>query len=429
MGLDFSYIILFLTTLFCLFGTGRQVLGGKTNSYVIIIPVFSVFYVLPVFLDIFTGWYFEDATYYSTVYVAMSDSKTSLIYNYYSALVLLVFYRESYFINKVSNNNELNFSVTILWGFINRWKFFLWLTLFAPAFFALMSGDLAFYSSYAERARAEASSLQVLANKTVGLATPIAALMVSYYIGKLKTKKSAIALIALLVVLLVNMLNVYIHGKRSIAAILLVLTILSLFYTKVISRRTLVFITLASLYLFYLFLTLYGKNISDAQTLLQVYQGLRIDFSRDYSTKFVIFHELLNNTNVLPYYGASYLYLLLFFIPRAIWLTKPWPYAVYFTNSAFGNFGEANLYGWGLTTSFVAEAVSNLEWLGLLFFPFFYIYMIRKIEKTNAVGLKLLGYLIFTLLLLIEPIAIMPLIIALLVMLLLKKFKFTVSRK
>ncbi|MGP5415876.1 hypothetical protein ACTXMT_03340 [Psychrobacter faecalis] len=412
MAENLFFILLSISSVYVVFMLGVRLLKGESNGYFFVIPVFLLFYILPVIMDKAVGLQFMGPSYSLTSYAAMYDSFTSNFYNIYILFVLLFFYWQSRSkkIRKISIENE-KYSIVRILAYIKRWRFLFWVVILIPIILILISGDLSLYSTYADRARTTASPLQSTATKMVVISTPLIAFLFIHYIYRINKLKDYLSLLPFFLLILLSGINIYIHGKRSIVATLLLLIVVSIFYTKVINRKRLLVALFLIIGLFYFFLGFYGKNINEANTLLEVYEGLRIDFSRDYSLKFVIFHELLNDEKILPYKGASYIFLLLFFIPRSLWLAKPHPYAVYFTNSIFGNFGGADLYGWGLTTSFVSEAVSNLGYLGLLFFPLFYSFFMLRIERIASFGTRMLGLLIMVLLLILHPIAVMVLIL------------------
>lgn len=420
---DISFFILGFLSLMTILGLINNLYRKRINAYFFIIPVFLLFYVSPVFIDKIVGLDFFGPSYSTTLYYALNDKLTSLIYNFYISIVLLIFFyfsRSKVFLNYSITEKD----VIKIFNFIKKWRFFLYLIIVSPLFLVLVAGDYSFYSTYVDRDRILSNNFQTYASKMSVISLPLMILLINEKIFFFKKNKNLIYLFSLFFLFLILSLNVYIHGKRSIVAAFIFLFIVSLLITKVLKKRYIIFLGFISLLIFSLFMFLYGKNIEEAKGLLGIYEGLRLDFSRDYSLKFVIYHELLNNNFVVPYAGASYLFLLTFFIPRELWADKPLPYAVYFMNSIFGDFGGTYFYGWGLTTSFVSEAVSNIGFLGLIFFPVFYVFSIRKIEKKKNITLKMLGYLIMVLLLVLEPMAVMFLIIAYFLLGFFTKYRF-----
>lgn len=420
---DISFFILGFLSLITILGLINNLYRKRVNAYFFVLPVFLSFYVFPIFIDKIIGLNYLGPNYSTTIYYALNDNLTSLIYNFYISVVLLVFYyfsRSKVFLNYSITEKE----VIKIFNFIKKWRFFIYLIIVSPLFLVLVAGDYSFYSTYADRDRMLANNFQASASKMSVISLPLIVLLINEKIFFFKKNKNIIYILSLFLLFLILSLNIYVHGKRSVVAAFIFLFIVSLLITKVLKKRFIVLLGFISFLIFSVFLLLYGKNIEGVQGFLGIYEGLRVDFSRDYSLKFVIYHELINDNSVVPYAGASYLFLLTFFIPRELWDDKPLPYAVYFTNSIFGDFGGTHFYGWGLTTSFVSEAVSNIGFMGLIFFPIFYIFSIKKIENKKNIILKMLGYLIMVLLLVLEPIAIMFLIAAYFLLDFFTKYKF-----
>lgn len=416
---DLSYLVLSLVCVMALLVSARAFYRSEGGGVVFLIPSLVFFYALPVFFDFISGVPFESYSYNQNLMDALEDPATNILYNLYLSLVLLLFC----FIakNKASTAGKIIYNSTTFFYFFRKWRALVWVVVFSPLMFALLSGDLAFYGEYVDRDRTSSNTFQILATKLAVVGMPLIAFYIAANIHGFKSSKNLVYLLSIFVLILFVLLNSYIHGKRSVVAVFLFFFFLAFFVTGVVSRRTLTMFVLSLVTIFWIFIYGYGKNIDGGSSLLEIASNLRIDFSRDYGVRFVIYHELMNDNNVLPYKGASYLAFLLFFIPRDFWEEKPYPYAVYFTNSFFGNFGGEYLYGWGLTTSFVSEAISNFGWFGLIVFPIFYIVAFRGLDASSRVPLKILGYLIMILLLVLHPIAFLPLILTFLILALVRK--------
>ena len=101
----------------------------------------------------------------------------------------------------------------------------------------------------------------------------------------------------------------------------------------------------------------------------EVYDNLRIDFFRDSRVEMAVFARLNpERMQILEYPGQTLMFDVLFFVPRSVWPDKPWPYAVYFTSSMLNIYPPRSL-GWGMTTSWLDEMVSNFGWWGMLVAP------------------------------------------------------------
>lgn len=420
---ELSFILMYFITIVLLFFIIKRFMQGEINGYIFIIPIFVFFYILPSFIDLLLEEVFLGPEFSATAAAALNDETTNIIYNFYASIIMLIFYVFSK-LNKAASYNGFQYSIERTFDKLKKYQLFLLVIIFTPIFLVVLSGDFSFYGEYSQRDRRAANSFQELATKFSVISIVLISLLIVERINRFNKNNNIVHILLIILLLIFFIINSYIHGKRSVVALFVFLMIGTMFITKVVSRTTLIKVILAFTIVFYSFLTFYGKNIGEGASLLEVAQGLRIDLSRDYTLKFVIYHELLNNETVLPFPGASYIFLLTFFIPRSIWEEKPYPYAVYLTNSFFGDFGGDFLYGWGLTTSFVSEAVSNFGFFGLIFFPLFYVFCLKKVDKINNLGLRALAYLIMTLLLLIHPIAIWTLILLFFALCFFNSFKF-----
>lgn len=112
-------------------------------------------------------------------------------------------------------------------------------------------------------------------------------------------------------------------------------------------------------FIFYQVIT--GKTVGGGQSgAAEVYA---MYFSRVLDFKFVIYSLLHPDTiQILEYPGQSLLFDVLFFVPRAIWSNKPYPFGVYYT-AAWNNQAVVGVTSKYLTSWF-AEAVANLSWIG-----------------------------------------------------------------
>jgi len=401
-------------------------LKNSINGYFFFLPVFLIFYVLPMTLDYLTGLGFNPA--YKYVVESLEDEKTSVFYNFYVSGLILFFIWHSKKIKLRGKKERLYLgdrATIVISKFLKYYnKFFTlyFIVLLIPIILTFVIGDLEFYRSYNDRKTAyndlpEAHSLIV---KFILLGVVLISFLITcILLDKKFFKKDRTFLVPLLV--LVLGIYFWIHGKRSIVANYLIIQYTFLLISKAIPSRQIIRQLIVVLVAFIGFLIAYGKNI--AEETFRTYWGLRLDFSRDYGLKFVLHNDLFLQRHILPYDFSSFLFNIFFYIPRELWSEKPQPYAVYFTNSAFGNFGKDEIFGWGLTTSIFSEHISNIGWLGLLTAPLLIFYIFKKENESNDPLFKLLSILIAILLLVLQPISFMVLILLYLVLLIFKSKK------
>ncbi|MGO2733280.1 hypothetical protein [Psychrobacter sp.] len=420
-----SYFFLYLVSMLSVGFLIRGFYRNATNAYYFVIPIFIIFYVLPDFIDLLIGQKFLGPSSSPNMYIALSDNKTNIIYNIYVSIVIIFF---TFLARKKTRFNiqELVKSSEKILLLYKKNKYLFWLILLLPSLLIIASGEINHYYDYLNRDRSEAPPIHEIVTKVILIANLLAAIILARSFLLIRKYQSYSYLVPVIFAILLVIINCYIHGKRSIVPIYLISQFGLLYITNALSRKKLSIMFIIMILIMFSFLSFYGKNLSDS--FITSIQSLRIDFSRDYSLKFVIYNDLLNDNKILPFSGASYLFLLTFFIPRSVYLEKPYPYAVYFTNSSFGNFGGDYLYGWGLTTSFVSESVSNIGWFGLIFFPLFYFVLSSYLDKINSTTTHLIAYIVMILLLVIQPIAIMSLIIVLILLLIKKNKKFVFKR-
>jgi hypothetical protein len=133
------------------------------------------------------------------------------------------------------------------------------------------------------------------------------------------------------------------------------------------------------------------------------YEDSRINFGRDHDLKAALYCELSDDTPIFEYRGQSILFYLTMYVPRSMWPDKPWPYAIYLTSHALER-TPSNL-GWGLTTSFIDEAVANFGLLGLFIGPAVFAFICRFCDRASDPLIKITGTLIACLLMSVEFVA------------------------
>jgi hypothetical protein len=139
---------------------------------------------------------------------------------------------------------------------------------------------------------------------------------------------------------------------------------------------------------------------------------VRVDYGRDNNLKAAIFCELADagDVQILDFRGQSMLFYLTMYVPRRLWPEKPWPYAVYMT--AYSLHTRPVDLGWGLTTSFLDEAVANFGWAGLVIGPLTFTLLLRICDLSPDPLVKVIGVLVACLLMTVQFVAFAPLAIA-----------------
>lgn len=102
--------------------------------------------------------------------------------------------------------------------------------------------------------------------------------------------------------------------------------------------------------------------------------------------------------HILDYPGQSILFSLFYWVPRALWTTKPWPYVQYYISGLLGysSYNYSSI-GWGMPTSYYPEFVSNFGLIGLAVGLLFTVWATRFFEQRNLIC-KLAGIGLITVL-------------------------------
>jgi hypothetical protein len=145
------------------------------------------------------------------------------------------------------------------------------------------------------------------------------------------------------------------------------------------------------------------------------YDWFRVDYSRDHLFKLAIYSELYpEKGKILEYRGQSFLFNLVFLVPRDVWPGKPYPYGVYPTARGFEI--EPDYLGWALTTSILEESIANLGWFGLLAGPLILAWLCRTGDSTGNALIQLVTVLLGATLLSVQTSVMLPAIVAWLVL-------------
>lgn len=404
-----SYIILALSAFFSLQSIVRLLRKNKFTGYIIFILVLILFFVLPMFLDLMTDVPFD---LYRTIYKAWKDPLTTILYAIYMSVVLIYF---TINMRKVKHSDLNIISLQNAFQRIfNRYKFLFYIILALPFISVFLSDNPSFYFRYRSSLGFKFSPIypntHALSAKLCLLAIICIAFIMTVMKLKEKNKIKSFSIFNWMLVILLAVSYCWIDGKRAIVAVFLSVIFILFMSVKLINRQNLgksCFLLVAT---FLVFNVVYGKNI-DANESAKTQKKARLEFSRDYGVRFNIYNEILQDHYFLPNKLDTYKFNVAFYIPRKYWKDKPQPYAVYFTNAAFGNFGSGNIYGWGLTTNAFSEGISNLGWIGLIVIPFFLNRILKRETESDKPLFKLVSILMAILSLVLQPMPFMPIII------------------
>jgi hypothetical protein len=212
-------------------------------------------------------------------------------------------------------------------------------------------------------------------------------------------------------VLLFAILVAWLDGKRAVILIMGVMYGVALWSRGVLKQRVLLFAGGLFASAFCLFSFSYQSEIREFHSVDtgKRYDNMRLDYGRDHVIRSTLYAELhADSPPILEYRMQSLLFDAAMLVPRTWWPEKPWPYAVYATAAAFRL--PVRFLGWGVTTSWLEEAIANLGWFGLLAGPLLLAWICRIGESSQDTVARLLTILIGCLLLAVQAVAFAPVI-------------------
>jgi hypothetical protein len=212
-------------------------------------------------------------------------------------------------------------------------------------------------------------------------------------------------------VLFFAVLVAWLDGKRAVILIMGVMYGVALWSRGVLKQRALLFAGGLFACAFCLFSFSYQSEIREFRSVDtgKQYDNIRLDYGRDHVIRSTLYAELhADSPPILEYRMQSLLFDAAMLVPRTWWPEKPWPYAVYATAAAFRL--PVRFLGWGVTTSWLEEAIANLGWFGLLAGPLLLAWICRIGESSKDTIARLLTILIGSLLLAVQAVAFAPVI-------------------
>lgn len=213
------------------------------------------------------------------------------------------------------------------------------------------------------------------------------------------------------------MIAIWVHGKRSIVAVALFLILYILWMRGALRGRRFIGALLVVGLVLGTFSRVYQNNVREIGENSRIrergfessedYVNYRIDYGRDGVGKQTIYAELHpDEIRILEYRGQSLLFDLAILVPRSVWPGKPYPYPTYVTSAMFG-FDPTDM-GWGVTTSWLEEAIANLSWFGLIAGPVVPALICRIGDRRRSMLVGILTVTIGSFLLVLSLVAFFP---------------------
>jgi hypothetical protein len=356
LALDF---VVFAGLALWAFAVLRRIALGDMQSiyYVILTHVF--FCGLPALLDLTVGP--PQYSFFPRLNLLSGDSRVDLIYSMYVLGCPAIWWSVG---RRERNWARPSILPSVVLRLPDWFKALLYFLAFAPLIALADAPSLTAYVNYGDIIIHQYPQDVLKYHQALSVLCLVSVLAVAeIWATATRLSRSTVALMPVLLA------DIWLNGKRAIVLIALVLTLLSICRRRALKGFSFILATAIALVCFGIFSYAYQRDLRflDARSADQQYENIRIDYGRDHGIKFAIMAELYPEMQILEYRGQSVLFDMTIFVPRELWSDKPWPYAVY---STAADLGLPPLYlGWGITTSWLEEAIANFSWAGLLIGP------------------------------------------------------------
>lgn len=364
MTLQYINLLTFLWLAVWAYVAMRRLAAGFRQSILFAFPVHFVFCGLPLLFDVVVG--IPEYRSLPGFHAAANDATTCLLYCLCVSLcpVLWWFSAPKSKADKVrksplaapTRSGRLEFQALLL------------VLMVLPPILALASPDRSMYTSYTPFYRGYALGDVSRFHALVAHATKLAVVASGVLVYRAKRPAACLLTLAPLLVL-----NSWLHGKRNIVALSLLVLVYALWKRGVLTGKRLFIggmvgaLLLISFSTFYQTRLRYAPEFSEKRTLTLWFENFRIDFGRDDVIKLAIFDELYpDEIGILDYKGQSVVFIATVWIPRQLWPDKPANYAAHMMTAALNGPAPG---GGRMTTTVLAEAVSNCGWFGFIVGP------------------------------------------------------------
>ena len=353
--LDWTLVI--VSTYYLYRGLDRMVMwpNASLGNYIILIT--WVFCCLPVLLDYLVGRPdYATIIWYTPFIEPMANDEVSCIYD---ALILASMFALHLYCNGRSRNSAQN--EPYAWATpLAAFKPVLAVGVVAPFAYVVFSGLLPYFATYGSFGAR---------NLPAGVSTTLTALLLlslmAFSVWFFQRDEFKLRDVFILVPY--GFLVAWACGKRFMIALMAIL-FLYFFLSRDLSsksrrkiKRILPF-AFCALLTFSAFYLVGVRPLSDTSA-ESVYDMLRVDFGRDDVTKYVIYHVLFMDDQIVDYPGETFLSTFFVWVPRSIWPAKPFNHYQYLTSSILG-LPIANLPA-GTTPSWWDMSVANFSFAGL----------------------------------------------------------------
>lgn len=369
------------------------------NSSVLPIIYFIIYilYGYPILYNICVDGY-NYPNYFAGFELASYDLTTQILANGFILILTFLITRKKNYIR----NYERIFDNKIYHSSI--FYSILWLIIALPILYVIFTGNLLNFLQYASVAQSlRTGSISIVYTNVFNLSLLSVVCMGVYIVCREK-----INFLEKINMFLFMFLINYFVGKRYILYFTVIVLILALYLSKKMSAKKIVklSISFAILLIVYNFSYLVFFKNGEYTEGVNLFESLYIDLGRMDRLKMAIYSIIYpDKLKILEYPMETIIYNILFFIPRGLWNTKPYPYSNYFSYKVMfpNEFAVSYDYikqNWaryginGMTTGIIDEIIANMSWIGYIITPFIIIKAGRYIDKQIGVS-KLIFLFLF----------------------------------
>lgn len=415
-----DYIFIFFCTVIAIISYYKIVFKKNSSIGYYVIIVIYVFMVIPIILNYTSGLpTYVNMAWYNPFIEPMKNKNVNLFYDFYiTATIIILFIYSSKLSRKIVKGYGKENSSYI--SFIDN-NLISGLLILSPIILILLRGDFRNYLEYNIASERGLYDENYFTSTTPYMILSMLVFFAKFYKDKITFKKVIITLIY-------GFIIVWISGKRFMIANLIFMIILYVtnLNIKKTTRKKMFFVIPILLISLIVFSVFYLTKIRPLATnsSQNLYDCLRIDFGRDDVTKYAIQEKIIFNHDILEYPGQSFLSILLFFIPRSLWINKPYSHYLYLTSSVFNVPIES--LDFGITPSIFEMSIFNFGIYGFFITPLLLMILCYFCDKNKSIDIKAL-WLLCIIVLLTQSMS--SYIIILLLLLFVKILKFILKNK
>lgn len=363
----------------------------RFHSIYPIIAVFDLVMVVPLLLEMFLGIPDIPRDVYMNFVRAMEDQTTLLIYCIFILIAQILFTYEIRRIKRKDKFIKQKKDVQEFLFFVQKFKYknialgICYIIVVVSIISIILAPNPIYYLTFRN---VHFQPSKEIVHYSEYVIEPLFQLLIGAIIAlKLFDSKNKVSsiLIRLILILFFTMVN----GKRTylmiIVGVFFLIDLLREGSLKKIAPKYAVLFGLVAIYFYsYMYITDKISYNSDWYYEMQEY------IFRSMHVRFSIYAALHSKQiHILDYPGQSILQSLFFYIPRAIWTSKPWPYIDYYMRGVLG-LSSISYVTYHMPASYYPEFVSNFGLVGLLLSLIFTIWITRFFDKRKTVC-KLIG--------------------------------------